>query len=158
MHSCRSRASYNCTLSYHSFKYLAVISWRRIRSYTVLVSGLKERLDAQELIIHQVARSLSRWINMQEMVKQLKDNVVGSNTHAARSGAQMFWIPTDVYKLGSTHLLLRSLVDSQVHSCNQSEMIRRRKPEPATIYNNDKNNVQTKACLHFTAKFKYSQV
>jgi hypothetical protein len=24
------------------------------------------------------------------MVKQLKDNVVGSNTHAARSGAQMF--------------------------------------------------------------------
>jgi hypothetical protein len=74
--------------------------------YTVLVSGRKERLDAQELIIHQVARSLPRWINMQEMVKQLKGNVVGSNTHAARSGAQMFWIPTGVYKLGSTHLLL----------------------------------------------------
>ncbi len=160
MHSCRSRASYNWTLSYHSFKYLAVISWRRIpRIHTVLViSGLKERLDAQELIIHQGARSLPRWINMQEMVKQLKDNVVGSNTHEARSGAQMFWITTGVYELGSTHLLLQSLVDSQVHSCNQSQMIRRRKPEPATIYNNDKNNVQTKARFHFSAKFKYSQV
>jgi hypothetical protein len=55
-----------------------------------VISGLKERLDAQESIIHQVARSLPRWINMQEMVKQLKDNVVGSNTHAAHSGAQMF--------------------------------------------------------------------
>ncbi len=97
-------------------------------------------------------------LTCKEMVKQLKDNVVGSNTHAARCGAQMFWIPTDVYKLESTQLLLRSLVDSQVHSCNQSEMIRRRKPEPATIYNNDKNNVQMKARLHFTAKFKYSQV
>jgi hypothetical protein len=37
-------------------------------------------------------------------------------------------------------------------------MIRRRKPEPATIYSNDKNNVQTKARLHFSAKFKCSQV
>jgi hypothetical protein len=80
------------------------------------------------------------------MVKQLKDNVVGSNTHAASAGPQMFWIPTGVYKLGR-------FIGTFMH---QSQMIRRRKPEAATIYNNDKNNVQTKARLHFSAKFKYS--